>query len=103
MNIGATIENLRKSKGMTQGELAEKSKIKQAYISQIENNKKEPNLSTLRDISFALGVPLPAIFLLALEIEDVPENKQAIFNAIKPSISGLLESIYRDEPTPDHE
>lgn len=102
MNIGATIENLRKSKGMTQEELAKKSKIEQAYISQIENNKKEPNLSTLRDISLALDTPLPILFMLALEKDDVPQNKKAIFDVMKPSIEGLLKSIYQDEVKSDH-
>ena len=87
---------------MTQGDLARMCRIKQAYISQIENNKKEPNLSTIKSISMALGTPLPVIFLLSLEKIDVPRNKQTIFDAMKPSIAGFFKSIYDDEATQNY-
>jgi XRE family transcriptional regulator, regulator of sulfur utilization len=96
MNIGTTITSLRKSKSITQGDLAKDSNITQAYLSQIENNKKEPNLSTLKDISTSLGVPLPVIFFMSLEQSDVPENKQDFFNTMKPTLSGFFESIFSE-------
>jgi transcriptional regulator with XRE-family HTH domain len=99
MDLGHTITKLRKDSNITQEDLAQKCNITQAYLSQIENNKKEPNLSTLKDISTALSVPLPVIFFLSLENEDVPEGKRPIFNAMKPSMAGFFESIFQDERT----
>ena len=97
MDIGSTITSLRKSKSITQGDLAKSSNITQAYLSQIENNKKEPNLSTLKDISFSLGIPLPVIFFMSLEKDDVPEHKQEFFNTMKPTLSGFFESIFNND------
>ena len=102
MNLGSTISDLRKLKGLTQKGLAKKCKLKQAYISQIEGNKKEPNLSTLNDISSALETPLPLIFLMSLEERDIPKHKREIFEAMRPTISGVFKSIYDDGPASDN-
>lgn len=62
MDLGETIKSIRKQKGLKQNEFAQLCNITQAYLSQIENNLKEPNLSTLRVISNNLGIPLPILF-----------------------------------------
>ena len=67
MNLGDTIYNLRKNKGLAQIELAKMTGITQAYLSGIENNKREPNLSTLKKLSENLGIPLPIIFFFSLD------------------------------------
>ena len=46
MNLGQAIKDLRKTKGIKQGDFAIECGITPAYLSQIENNKREPNLST---------------------------------------------------------
>ena len=51
MNLGNVIKNTRKKKGQTQTEFASLCGITQTYLSQIENNSKEPNLSILKVIS----------------------------------------------------
>jgi transcriptional regulator with XRE-family HTH domain len=42
MQFGDYIKNIRKSKGLTQVELAEESGVKRTYISKIESNKVSP-------------------------------------------------------------
>ena len=59
MNLGTIIKNSRKQKGQTQLEFATSCGITQTYLSQIENNNKEPNLATLKEISNKLEIPLP--------------------------------------------
>lgn len=102
MDIGKTITHLRKSKEITQEELAKKCDISQAYLSQIEKNKKEPNLSKIKEIALALNVPLPVLFFMALENSDVPENKQEMFNVMKPSMSGFFETIFEHGAKSNH-
>ena len=48
--LGAMLQELRKEKGMTQGELAEKCGTTKTYISRIENNASDIRLSTLMRI-----------------------------------------------------
>lgn len=43
MNFGDRLYNIRKSIGLTQGEIANKLHISQSYIALLENNKKEPS------------------------------------------------------------
>ncbi len=94
MNLGLTIKNIRKQKSINQIDFALKSGITQTYLSQIENNQKEPNLSTLKSISKALNVPLPIIFFLAMDDEDVPENKRDAFKIVSPSVKSLINEFF---------
>lgn len=48
--LGVMIQRLRKEKGMTQEELAEKCRTTKNYISRIENNASDIRLSTLMRI-----------------------------------------------------
>lgn len=94
MNLGLAIKNIRKQKGFKQNKFAELCHITQSYLSQIENNAKDPNLSTLRIISEKLETPLPVLFFLSMENSDVPEKKQQAFSMIAPSIKSLVNEFF---------
>ncbi|AZA77805.1 XRE family transcriptional regulator [Chryseobacterium joostei] len=98
MNIGQVIKDFRKQKGIKQGEFAELCKVSQTYLSLIENNQKEPNLSLLKTIAEQLEIPLPILFFLSLDENDVPEQKKDIFKILEPSLKGLIAQIYIDDP-----
>ncbi|MFN5848632.1 MAG: helix-turn-helix domain-containing protein, partial [Chitinophagales bacterium] len=70
MNLGVTIKKIRQQKGQSQIEFASVVGITQTYLSQIENDVREPNLSTLKKISTHLALPLPILFFLALSETD---------------------------------
>ena len=94
MNLGVTIKNIRKQKGQTQSEFASACGISQTYLSQIENNQREPNLSTLKIISNELNVPLPILFFLSLNIDDIQQSKREAFEIISPSVKSLLNEFF---------
>ena len=48
--LGVMLQELRKEKGLTQGELAEKCGTTKTYISRIDNNASDIRLSTLMRI-----------------------------------------------------
>lgn len=50
------IKQLRTKKGWSQDQLSEKAGFTKSYLSQIENHKKEPPISTLNKIAYALGL-----------------------------------------------
>ena len=52
---GEVIKQLRKEKGLTQQDLAEKSKVSQAHIARIENGTVDPRLSTVNALLGALS------------------------------------------------
>ncbi|MBK6965342.1 MAG: helix-turn-helix transcriptional regulator [Bacteroidales bacterium] len=94
MDLGNQIKNIRKQKGLTQNEFASLCGITQTYLSQIESNSKEPNLSTLRIISEKLNVPLPILFFQSMTDEDVQPRKREAFKIISPSIKSLVNEFF---------
>ena len=94
MDLGIAIKNIRKQKGFTQVDFANKCGITQTYLSQIENNQKEPNLSRLKAISEVLEVPLPIIFFLAMDEKDVSPKKRDAFKIINPSVKSLINEFF---------
>jgi transcriptional regulator with XRE-family HTH domain len=59
--VGANIGRLRRARGLTQEELAFKSKIDLTYMGGIERGKRNPSLMVLAGIAKALGVELPEL------------------------------------------
>lgn len=94
MDLGQTIVNLRKRRCLKQKVLARKCSISQTYLSQIENNRKDPNLSTLKEISRVLEIPLPVMFFLAINDEDIPERKREAFKHLSPPVKALMQEMF---------
>lgn len=61
MNIGAAVRQIRKSKGVSQVELAEKIGVSQAMLCQIERGTKSLSLPLGVDIAKALGCTIDDI------------------------------------------
>ena len=96
MNLGTTIKKLRQQKGFKQNLFADKCDITPAYLSQIENNLKEPNISTLRVICTNLDVPIPILFFLALDNNDVAPAKRKSFEMLAPSVKSMIAEFFNN-------
>jgi XRE family transcriptional regulator, regulator of sulfur utilization len=94
MDIGKVIKEVRSKKKLKQKELSDYCNISVTYLSQIENNRKDPSLSTLEVISKSLGVPLPMLFFMALEDDDIPSPKKEFFRHIHPSLNSLIREFF---------
>lgn len=94
MNIGNVIKSIRKQKGLTQNEFAPLCGITQTYLSQIENNQKDPTLSTLKKISENLNIPLPILFFLSMTKDDIQPSKRKAFEIINPSVKSLVYEFF---------
>jgi transcriptional regulator with XRE-family HTH domain len=88
LNIGRKIKYIRKNKGFSQKELAQKSGVSQAYISAIENNVKNISLKTLKEICKGLGISVSEILS--------EDNK---YNKIDGIIQDLVKEIKKLTPT----
>ena len=71
MKLGEKIKSLRKSKGVSQEQLAAMLKINRNFLSRIETGKSEPTSSILKQIAEIFNIDLNSL----LEIED-EENKK---------------------------
>ena len=94
MDLGNTIKKARKKNGLKQIEFADMCGITQTYLSQIENNVKEPNISTLKRLSEKLSIPLPILFFLSLDDEDVQLEKRENFKLLAPSVNSMLSEFF---------
>ncbi|MDD5495533.1 MAG: XRE family transcriptional regulator [Candidatus Omnitrophica bacterium] len=62
MEIGSVLHDLRKEKGMTLAELADKSGVALATLSRMENGKMTGTLESHMKICEALGITLPDLY-----------------------------------------
>ncbi|MDO3411938.1 cupin domain-containing protein [Saccharibacillus sp. CPCC 101409] len=63
MDIGSSIRTIRKRKGITIASICAATGLSQGFMSQVENNKTSPSISTLEQIAAALDVPLAYLLL----------------------------------------
>ncbi|HXH14302.1 MAG TPA: cupin domain-containing protein [Alphaproteobacteria bacterium] len=63
MNLGKRIQDLRRKRGLTTGELAAQVHVTSGFISQLEHGKTDPSLQTLQRVAAALQVPLSYLLL----------------------------------------
>lgn len=71
MNVGQAIKLCRTQRGISQTDLAQQAECSVSYLSMLENNKRDPTLSTLESIADALGIPVSIVFFLAAEASDL--------------------------------
>ena len=79
MNLGHAIKICRTHRGLNQGQLAALSGISLSYLSLIENNKRDPGMTTIEAISEALGLPPTLLLFLAAdsgELHGLPADVQ---------------------------
>lgn len=75
--MGLAITRLRTEQGLAKVELAEKAGLTLNELHLIEAGKEEAQWGTLRDLAYALGVPLPALFSLGEQMEQPAEGCDA--------------------------
>ena len=91
--LGKRIKELRKSRNMTQPELAEKISVDPKYISRLETGTSTPSLDTLHNIADALCVEIAEIFTFSY-MKDREELIFQILNKLKTTNSKNVKIIY---------
>ena len=54
--MGARIRRLRKARGMSQQDLADKARLTRVFITRLEAGQQDPSLSTINAIAQALDI-----------------------------------------------
>lgn len=80
MSIGQKIKSFRKENNLTQKELAKKSNISRSYLADIENDRYNASLDTLKSIANALDVNISALIEEDLNDKNnkIDKNKEQI-------------------------
>jgi len=95
MDIGKSIRELRKAKGLSQAQLAQKTGVTQAAISHIESGSKRASGGSVKKICKALGVPESLLYINAAEREDVPAKKRPLYDQLFPVIKDLITQVVK--------
>ena len=90
--LGKRIKEIRKTKGLTQEQLAEKVGIEPPNISYIENGKYSPTIENFEKICIALDTP-PYQFYMFSNPKPIAEIKEELFTALENDDT-LLRLLY---------
>ena len=71
MNVGQAIRLCRTQRKASQTDVAQKASCSVSYLSMLENNKRDPTLSTVTKIAEALHVPVGLLFVLAADQKEL--------------------------------
>lgn len=76
--VGRKLLRLRKSKPVTQREVAAQAGISVSFLSMIERGARAPHLETLGKLATALHVPLAELF----SFDSAPEQVEALYHPL---------------------
>jgi len=94
MNVGQAIKMCRTRRGVSQSDLARRAECSVSYLCLLENNKRDPSLSTLTKVSQALNVPVGILFFLASEHGELTGmNKELAGELARTALELLSEPI----------
>jgi transcriptional regulator with XRE-family HTH domain len=88
MNTGHVIKLIRTADGLGQGDLAKKLNVSRTYLCQIENGRKQPSLSFLKQVACQFSVPLP----LLVAGEQMQDGNDEIFAGLREIFAKVLAS-----------
>ena len=92
--LSENLRKIRKSKKMTQLDLAVKCDMSEAMIKNIELNRSWPSEKTLSQITNALEIDVYRLFLpLAIDFEKEKEIKLSVKDEINKSIKKYVENL----------
>lgn len=92
MTIGKNVKLLRIAAGLKQKDLAKRLGVSPNYLSMVENDKREPSMSLLKDLSREVHVPLGLLFL---DVEESTRRISADERAIYFHIRDLLFEVQK--------
>jgi len=94
VNVGQAIRTCRIPRGVSQTDVALKASCSVSYLSMLENNKRDPTLSTLTKIARALHVPIGVFFVLAAEQDDLGSvDKKLASKLAQSALAALNERV----------
>ncbi len=87
--VGINIKRLREDQGMSLRALAQKLRVSASFLSQVENGKASPSLSTLKNISDALATTIGNLIGEDQKAQDAPVVRSSERKYIKEMAKGV--------------
>jgi transcriptional regulator with XRE-family HTH domain len=93
--FGKRIQKIRKTKRLSQQQVAARAGIEPKYLSLIETGRQQPAFAKTAAIANALGVPIAALFAFDGEDNDDRELRRRIDALLQKSSSEQVKAAYR--------
>lgn len=93
MNVGRAIRLCRNHRGASQSAVAIRANCSVSYLSMLENNRRDPTLSTIIKIAEALHVPVGLLFVLAADPNEMGGIDEHITNQLTQFALRSLETL----------
>ena len=97
MSIGEKIKEARKAAGLTQMELAKKTRLSRSYIGDIEKDRYNPSLSTLELIAKATDTSLSALVRNEEQSTTPPDHYDTTSHHSKRDLNDLARFLNKTE------
>lgn len=100
--IGVVLKRTRIIYGYKASEMSSKLGISASYLSEIENNKKQPSLELLQKYADIYGIRLSSLILLSENMDEAEKSgKGTVF--IRNIMAHLIQSMSATTGDPDEE
>ncbi len=86
--LGALLREERRAAGLSLRELAERTKVSNAYLSQVERGRHEPSLRVLAAVASTLGVSLAGLLARAGILEAGDDDREPRLPGTEAAILG---------------
>lgn len=100
--IGDALKRIRTIYGYKANELCQLLEISPSYLSEIENNKKQPSLELLKRYSNVYGIKLSSLILLSENFEEAEKSGRSK-NFIRALMIGLINTMSGTTGEPNEE
>lgn len=98
-SVGQRIRTIRKTKGLTQQQLAELSGLDDAYIGSMERGERNFSIDTLEKVILALEIPATELFYVSENLDELQKSQRQAIDEYVVTLDGLsinqLEKLQR--------
>ena len=102
MSVGRAAKFARVAAGIKQKDLADRLDVSSNYLSLVENNKREPSISFLRNLAGELAIPLGLLFLnVDSDLSEVSPEERALLLRIQDFIFQIQQIKLNNEAADD--
>jgi XRE family transcriptional regulator, regulator of sulfur utilization len=96
VEIGKAISSIRRERELSQTELAQRANLSNSYLSEIEANKRTPDLNVLKRIADALNVPIELLMIKAVNEQNISDpDQKRLAREIAPLLENLVNILYQ--------
>jgi transcriptional regulator with XRE-family HTH domain len=102
MSVGRAAKFARVAAGIKQKDLADRLDVSPNYLSLVENNKREPSISFLRNLAGELAIPLGLLFLnVDGDLSEVSPEERVLLLRIQDFIFQIQQAKLNNEAADD--